>query len=321
MRNLKFIIGANATGKSFFINSNYADQDVDILDVYDYQQRVYEEAGFGNAIPFDAQFRCLIKANKMLLEDIIERLKLGKDVVVEQTFFKAKRRIAYIEAIRKSVDVTIEIYLMCPSESRWQKNIVKRKFEGRFEEFKRNAAEIEFPNPAEGFDKIYEVIDGVATLIMEQPRPEIVDKAKKELAEEAERIQAEDKAKQKRKELIESMNTRPFWHYCEVCGKKEYITAQQAFDSGWDYPPTFGSFGQLFQRTCGNCLMADSLYMKVMRQKLPIVIENTLTPEELRTWRRIKAEPESLLVNEVEENVLKSEKDGIDGITIYFDKQ
>ena len=58
-----------------------------------------------------------------------------------------------------------------------------------------------------------------------------------------------------------------------------------------------------------------------MRQKLPIVIENTLTPEELRTWRRIKAEPESLLVNEVEENVLKSEKDGIDGITIYFDKQ
>ena len=298
MQNLTFIIGAMATGKSFFINSNYANQDVDILNVYDYQQRVYDEAGFGDAIPLGVQFRCLMKANNMLLEDILERLKSGKDVVVEQTFFKAKRRIAYVEAIRESVNVTIEIYVMCPSESRWRANIENRKLEGKFEGFKRNAEEIEFPNPAEGFDRIYEVVDGVATLRMEQPRLEIVDKAKKELTEEAERIQAEDEAKRKKEELIESMNARPFWHYCEVCGKKEYLTAQQAFDSGWDYPPTFGHFGQLFQRTCGNCTMENTLYMKVMKQKLPIVMESTLTSEELRTWRRMKAEPESLLNRE-----------------------
>lgn len=268
------------------------------MDVYDYQQRAYDEEGFGDMIPIQEQFKCLMRANTLLLEDIIANLSQGKEVVVEQTFYKAKRRIAYIDEIRKISSVIIEIYVMCPSESRWRTNIENRKLEGRFEGFKRDAAAIEFPNPAEGIDKIYEVIDGVVTLRMEQPRPEIVDKAKAELAEEAQRIQAEDEAKRKRKELIESMNTRPFWHYCEVCGKKEYITAEQAFENGWDYPPAFGSFGLLSQRTCGDCLMADTLYMKVMKQKLPIVMEDTLTPEELITWRRIKAEPESLLNKE-----------------------
>ena len=298
MQNLTFIIGATATGKSFFINANYGMLDIDILNVYDYQQLVYDEAGFEDMIPLSAQFRCLMKANDMLLEDIIKRLKMGKNVVVEHTLFKAKRRISYIEKIREAVDVIIEIYVMSPSESRWRANIENRKLERTFETFKQHADEIEFPNPAEGFDRVYEVVDDVATLRMEEPRLEIVNKAKKELAEEAERIQVEDKAKWRRKELVKSMNKRPFWHYCEVCGRKDYITAQQAFDSGWDYPPTFGSFGQLFQRTCGNCTMANTLYIKVMNQEIPIVMENTLTPEELRTWRRIKAEPESLLNGE-----------------------
>lgn len=298
MRNLKIVMGAIATGKSFFINSNYGGQDIDILDVYHYQQRAYDEAGFGDSIPLNAQISCLRRANNWLLEDTIEKLKSGKDVVVEQTFFKAKRRIAFIEAIRNTVDVNIEVYVMCPSESRWRANVENRKLEGSFEGFKRDIKEIEFPNPVEGFDRIYEVVDGVASLRMEQSRPEIVDKAKKELEEEAERIQAEEEAKRKKKELLESMNTRPFWHYCEVCGKKEYLTAQQAFDSGWDYPPTFGPFRMLFQRTCGNCTMANTLYAKVMKQELPIVMEKTLTESEKKTWKRIKAEPESLLNEE-----------------------
>lgn len=202
MQSLTFVIGAVATGKSFFINSCYANQDVEILDVYDYQQRAYDEAGFGDAIPFGATFKCLMKANNMLLEDIIERLKTGKNVVVEQTLFKAKRRIAYVEKMREAVNVIIDIYVMNPSESRWRANIENRKLKGTFEGFKRAAEEIEFPNPAEGFDKIYEVVEGAVTLRMEQSRPEIVDKAKKELSEEAERIKAEDETKQKRKQLI-----------------------------------------------------------------------------------------------------------------------
>ena len=299
MRTVTFVIGATASGKTYFINTNYSDKDVDILNVYDYQQRAYEEAGFGSSIPFGASFRCLLKAQDMLLEDIIKKLQAGRDVVVEQTFFKAKRRIAYIEKIRETAQVFIETYVMCPSDSRWKSNLESRKLEGSYESFKLAREEMEFPNPAEGIDQIYEVADRVVTLRMEPPSPETVEKAKEELAREAERIQAEDEAVRKRKELIESMKVRPFWHYCEVCGRKEFITAKDAFDSGWDYPPQMGYFGLLSPRTCGNCTIKDTLYMKINSPgRFPVVIESELTPAELITWRRIKSEPESLLVDE-----------------------
>ncbi len=299
MRTVTFVIGATASGKTYFINTNYSDKDVDILNVYDYQQRAYGEAGFGSSIPFGASFRCLLKAQDMLLEDIIKKLQAGRDVVVEQTFFKAKRRIAYIEKIRETAQVFIETYVMCPSDSRWKSNLESRKLEGSYESFKLAREEMEFPNPAEGIDQIYEVADRVVTLRMEPPSPETVEKAKEELAREAERVQAEDEAVKKRKELIESMKVRPFWHYCEVCGRKEFITAKDAFDSGWDYPPQMGYFGLLSPRTCGNCTIKDTLYMKINSPgRFPVVIESELTPAELITWRRIKSEPESLLVDE-----------------------
>ena len=296
MQKVIFVIGATASGKTYFIDQNYADKDFDILNVYDYQQRTYEEAGSRDGIPFQEEFRCLLKAQNMLLEDIVARLQAGRDVVVEQTFYKAKRRIVYVEKIREAVQACIEFYVMCPSDSQWKKNIENRKLNGRFETYKRNAEEIEFPNPAEGIDRIYEVVDGTATLRMDEPKPEIIDQAKEELAEEVERIKAEDDRTRRKQELLESMKTRPFWHYCEVCGKKEFITAQDAYDSGWDYPPQMGFFGLLGPRKCGNCSIVDTLYMKIHAPgRLPVVIEDELTPEELVTWRRIKGEPESLL--------------------------
>lgn len=299
MRKLIFVIGATAAGKTYFINQNYKDKDVDILNVYDYQQRAYDEAGFGESIPFDATFKCLMNANNMLLDDIIEKLLQGRDLVVEQTFYKAKRRIAYIDEIRKSVDARIEMYVMSPSDSLWESNIEKRELGGRFQTYKKNAEGIEFPNPAEGIDAIYEVTDGEVILRMDPPRPEILDEAREELRQEAERIRSEEEEKKRRTELLESMKERPFWHYCEVCGKKELITAADAYASGWDYPPEHGSFGLLSPRTCGDCLIKDTLFWKInMSGKLPIVVEGELSPEELVTWRRIKGEPESLLVEE-----------------------
>lgn len=173
----------------------------------------------------------------------------------------------------------------------------KRELEDCFQRFQRERSTIEFPNMSEGFDAIYEVIDGEARLRMDTPRPEILEAARAELAEEAERLLLEDK----RSALIESMRERKFWHYCEVCGKKEFITAKEAFDSGWDHPPDMGRFGMLGPRTCGKCLLKDALYFKVLKGgKLPIVCEGDLTPQELVTWQRIKGEPESLLSDEVE---------------------
>ena len=94
-------------------------------------------------------------------------------------------------------------------------------------------------------------------------------------------------------------NERPFCHYCEVCGKKEFVTAKDAYDNGWDYPPNMGHFWLLGPRTCGNCLLTNTLFWKINQGGgIPLVIESALTSEELETWSRIKGKPKSLLIDE-----------------------
>ena len=130
---------------------------------------------------------------------------------------------------------------------------------------------------------------------MDASKPEIIDAAHKELAEEAQQMEQKKEKDIQRLELIESMNFRPFWHYCEVCGTKIFCIAQEAFEAGWDYPPKIGTFGLLGPRTCGNCLLTDTLFFRVYQQENSIVIERNLTEKEAQTWQRIKNEPESLL--------------------------
>ncbi|MBP0959159.1 MAG: AAA family ATPase [Oscillospiraceae bacterium] len=294
---ITFIIGAPATGKTTFINNHFSDSgNTVILNIYDYQQAAYKEAGFGKQVSLGHEFKCLYKANENLLVDIIKALQEGKNVVVEQTLYKAKRRIAYIDAIRNSFEnIAIEVYVMCPSDSVWETYIIERKLIDSIQRLKANAKEIEFPNPSEGFDSIYEVVDDVIKLRMDEPKPEIVDSARKELSEESQQMKQEEEKAKERLDLLESMNSRPFWHYCEVCGAKVFCTAQDAFNAGWDYPPQLGTFGFLGPRTCGECDITGTLYWKVQQQALPIVVESMLTEEELKTWKRIKNEPESLL--------------------------
>lgn len=299
-RTVTFVIGATASGKTTFIQNHFSnDRDTVILNVYDYQQAAYKEAGFGGRIPFREEYKCLYKANENLLVDIIDTLQNGKNVVVEQTLYKAKRRIGYIDVIRNTFnDITIEVYVMRPSDSVWETYVTERRLAHSFQRLKTEAEQIEFPNPIERFDSIYEVVDDVIKLRMDEPKPEIVEPARKEILEETEKLRKENEKIKAKADLLESMNSRPFWHYCESCGAKIYCTAQEAFDSGWDYPPRIGTFGVLGPRTCGNCTMIDTLYLKVMKQKIPLVIESDLTEKELRTWYRIKNEPESLLEEE-----------------------
>lgn len=301
MPKLIFIIGVPATGKTFFIDQNFRDKDAEILDVLDYQQRAYKAV---DSREKNFRTRCLMAANDNLLSDIIERLLQNRNLVVEHTLYKAKRRIGYIDAIREAVpDVRIEMYVMHPSDSLWQSNMQKRNMEASFQDYKEEAAEMEFPNVAEGIDAIFEVADGTVIPRNDPPRPEILEPAREELRQEAERIQKEDE----QRAFIKSMYERPFWHYCEVCGKKEYITAEEAFNKGWAYPPKTCSFGRLGPRICGGCLRThrkkDTLYWKVRSGgsdpgKIPLVLEEKLSPEELVTWRRIQGEPESLLREE-----------------------
>ena len=300
MQKLVFVIGATATGKTHFIKEHFLEKGVSVIDIYDYQKMAYDEAGYKDTIPFQAQFRCLKRAYEMHLHAIIGELEKGYDVVAEQTWFKAKRRIAYIDEIRQVCgdDVKIIVYVMHPSDRRWAENIKLRKLSGSLDSFKEQAESMEFPNQVEGFQEIYEVIDDAIVLRMDEPKDGIVEQARRELQEEGERIKKENEEIQKRKELLESMKARRFWHYCESCNRKEYITAKEAYDAGWKYPPDMGKFGFLGPRICGECSVKDTLYWKVNTEKkvpIPVVVDVLLTPEERITWNRIKAEPASLL--------------------------
>lgn len=159
------------------------------------QERTCAGCGDSFSIPFDVQFRCLKKANDMHLHDIIEQLKQGKDVVAEQTFFKAKRRIAYIDEIRRAVDnVKIVVYVMQPTDELWAENIRRRKLQGGLQFFKEQAEkQIEFPNSAEGFDEIYEVCGSEIKLRMDEPKPQITEQASAELEDEAAQLADEDR--------------------------------------------------------------------------------------------------------------------------------
>ena len=297
-RTVKFVIGAAASGKTTFIKNHFSeDKNTIILNVYDYQQATYKKMEEFGCISFMEEIECLKNANEAILVDIIEALKEKKNVVVEHTLYKTKRRIAYIDAIRKAIkNINIEVYVMCPTDSVWEKYINKQKL--NVSKIKAQKNEIEFPNPVEGFNKIYQVIDGDIRLRMDTPNYEIVKNAYKDLEEEAQKLKKDKEKREQRLALIESMNTRPFWHYCEVCGTKVFCTAQEAFDAGWNYPPQIGHFKLLGPRNCGKCSIMDTLFLKVQKQKFPIVIEKTLTEEELKTLNRIKNEPESLLEEE-----------------------
>lgn len=301
MNKVTFVIGPTASGKTTFIKNFFCDKEnVEILNVHDYQIAAYRNAGYcdNDFISFKENYNCLYQANEALLEDIIAFLRQGRDVVVEHTLFKRCRRIAYLDALKKEFkDITIELYLMCPGDRRWKRYAAERKINS-FQRLKAQAEQIEFPNPAEGFDAIYTVTDGDIKLRMDEPDPKIIETCRKQLLDEAGKRREENEKIKAKSELLKSMTTRPFHHYCEVCGTKAYLTAQDATAAGWDYPPQIGSFGLLGPRTCGKCSIINTLWWKVQQQELPIVVEKDLTAEELKTWRRIKNEPESLLEEE-----------------------
>lgn len=70
-----FVIGATASGKTTFIQKYFSDnRNTVFLNVYDYQQAAYKEAGFGKQVPLGQEYKYLYKANENLLVDIIKAL-------------------------------------------------------------------------------------------------------------------------------------------------------------------------------------------------------------------------------------------------------
>ena len=74
-----------------------------------------------------------------------------------------------------------------------------------------------------------------------------------------------------------------FMHICEVCGKEEMLTSEEAFETGWDYPPDFGEFGVISPRTCPNCCMEDTAWFA-------LTFGRPITEKHRQTIERIKNE-------------------------------
>ncbi len=78
-----------------------------------------------------------------------------------------------------------------------------------------------------------------------------------------------------------------FKHICEVCGEERWLTPQQAFKAGWDYPPNMGAWTIVSPRTCGECTIDKTLWWALAIEGK---LREELTDEQEATLKRILAE-------------------------------
>ncbi len=262
-------MGTAASGKTHFIEENLSLMDYKHISIGQIQResKTDEEV---DAMGFHEYFDYLAECNEKAKVDMVEALQAGENVILEHTLYKAKRRIVYVEAARQATTEPIDIYVMMPSRDRLRENLKLYKPGGEtfLDRFLDEMSQIEYPNPAEGFDKIYSVTDGEIRESIVSEDVVLVDRAKEELAKEAEEIkQRQEKGEElsERQKLIKELQYKPFWHICEACGKKEFMTAEAAFIKGWDYPPKMGKFGVIGPRTCGDCGIEQTVWWNIMK--------------------------------------------------------
>lgn len=65
------------------------------------------------------------------------------------------------------------------------------------------------------------------------------------------------------------------------------MTPEEAYESGWDYPPFMGAYGVVSPRTCPDCPMLDTAWAALVLKKIPY--EN-LTEKQKEAMQRIKGE-------------------------------
>lgn len=294
---INIVMGTTASGKTHFIKERFSE--CEHFSIGEYQKKIKNLVPDVNKLS-DAEYRAmLVKANEMIMEDVVNALREGKAVVMEHTLFRAKRRIVYIEAFRTVSDEPVHIYVMKPTDEQLMENLKVTNDESYFKNLKWEMSNIEMPNVAEGYEKIYVVTDGCVEEINEPANEEMVAQAKRELEEE-ERVECENKKHMEEYEkLLKDMEENGFWHYCEVCGKKEFLKPAEAYEQGWDYPPKIGVFGVVSPRTCGECGIDKTLYWRMMSKSKEEKnsIEN-FSKEEQRILARILSEPFSLIEEE-----------------------
>lgn len=106
--------------------------------------------------------------------------------------------------------------------------------------------------------------------------------------------------------MAEEIDYSRLIYICEVCGTvKMYPTPEDAFNDGWDYPPRMGDFGRIGPRTCGKCVIINTLWWKLISsldspdERVPVseLPLEDLTPSQMRTFQRILGEPASIMAD------------------------
>ena len=88
------------------------------------------------------------------------------------------------------------------------------------------------------------------------------------------------------------MHPQKYKHICEVCGRSEILTPEEAFQAGWDYPPRMGFFGVLSPRTCPDCFLMDTVWAALVLKGMG---PDDLTDAQRETLLRIVNEPDSVM--------------------------
>ena len=166
-----------------------------------------------------------------------------------------------------------------------------------FSRAKRQMEDVEFPSVKEGFAKTFYVKDGQIEEYKSEISNELLVEARKEIENEKEKMRVETEQEIAFEKAVEETKTKPFWHICEGCGKRELLTSKAAYEEGWDYPGADGlykdrkyfGFKTIAPRTCGECSITSSIFWKMMSSE-------DLSDADHKGLERIKNEPMSLLV-------------------------
>ena len=142
------VAGPTCAGKSTFIKENFADKEV--VDLFDFQENI----AFFNVTS-------IMRSYEECRDALIEKIKEGKDVVLEHTLLKAIRRKFYIDAIREVTNEPIEIYFLMPEREVYRQQLKERKQPTDDDFIDGSYSILEIPTKDEGYNQVTIIQRGV----------------------------------------------------------------------------------------------------------------------------------------------------------------
>lgn len=137
---IKIVMGPSCTGKSTFIKETFPNATV--IDLFDFQK---------DFMSVDEVMQSYIACKDAL----VSAIKENKDVVLEHTLLKSKRRPMYINAIKEVTDEPINVYVLIPDKEDYLEFSEKRNCNMSKETIDMMFDTLEIPTIEEGFNNIY----------------------------------------------------------------------------------------------------------------------------------------------------------------------